>query len=787
MHFTDLVRADAKIYSRAVPKFLPTLSRDPKPPKRKSKTSVPSRKRTKRSTVAKLSEINAKTANAIFKLHDLETTDFSSVFILMKLDLQIMFPKLPCFVEERSWLSWIGRPPSPDSSYGTVIECDVITDRLLALSQASDAYGARKDGCLSPLGFVTARSTWRELFSKQFPMEANIPRGQAGHAAQLLEAKLLLEPEVFANMANNQYTNMVPFKVGGDLVFVAAELAARPTILFRPALVQPEPSKPESTPKEPELACNSFPKNKLTILQVSAPVPPLGITFREALWLVQSCAPLKPSMFKKFIQQWERVLIPSKQWRAALCLLSAVKISTFSKYLGHLRRLLEFINKWFLEPIQKSISMEVLVDLIKKNELEEEILIQFAQYRTTRVKFQTVRANFTAISFFYRHLPERPIFLWEDFTKLKVLLQALGNRFLEEAEGSIFLEWKHIKIFLLFTLTFTFSDVDSQVIFDCFILAYWFALRISEACKLWFLNIRILPATNKAPEKLQLCVVDSKTNNRKTPWHLVTLNALPEKEWKMFCPVEAYRRILKRRKNSAQNRIFVRSDGKAFTKDWLSKTFRLLRKAFIQARPDIVSRDDKFTFHVFRISVLGFYIKDMGFTLYEAQTISRHKIGSSTTEEVYLAKGKFAFTQSLAHKIQNFIGQHGSMPIADSETDNISLQAEDNLLLYTDSARMAKRYKSFENPTQNQQTRQPQRNEKRPKAPKKPLRVPKIGETLSFPYKVGTKRRWRIRYFQGTLVERTSKKDQQGFSVQFEDNPDPIFIPLPSVLECANT
>ena len=102
MHFTDLVRADAKIYSRAVPKFLPTLSRDPKPPKRKSKTSVPSRKRTKRSTVAKLSEINAKTANAIFKLHDLETTDFSSVFILMKLDLQIMFPKLPCFVEERS-------------------------------------------------------------------------------------------------------------------------------------------------------------------------------------------------------------------------------------------------------------------------------------------------------------------------------------------------------------------------------------------------------------------------------------------------------------------------------------------------------------------------------------------------------------------------------------------------------------------------------------------------------------------------------------------------------------
>ena len=278
-------------------------------------------------------------------------------------------------------------------------------------------------------------------------------------------------------------------------------------------------------------------------------------------------------MFQKFIQQWERVLIPSKQCRTALCLLSAMKISTFSKYLGHLRRLLEFINKWFLEHLNKSIIMEVLVDLIKKNELEEEILIQFAQYRTNRVKFQTVRANFTTISFFYRHLPDRPIFLWEDFTKLKEILQVFGNRFLENAEGSIFLEWKHIKIFLLFTLVFTFKDVDSQVIYDCFILGNCFALRISETCKLWFLNIRILPATNKTPEKFQLCVVDSKTNNRKTPWHLVTLNALPEKEWKMFCLVETYRRILKRRKNPSQNRIFVRSDGKVFTKDWFSKTF----------------------------------------------------------------------------------------------------------------------------------------------------------------------------------------------------------------------
>ena len=220
---------------------------------------------------------------------------------------------------------------------------------------------------------------------------------------------------------------------------------------------------------------------------------------------------------------WERVLIPSKQWRVALCLLSAVKISTFSRYLGHLRQLLSFTNLWFLELIKQSMNMETLVDLIKRDDLDEEVLIQFAQFRANRIKFQSVRANFTALAFFYRHLPDRPVFLWEEFTILKVVLKSLGNRFLEDVEGSIFLEWKHIKIFLNFTRRYNFKDVDPEVMYDCFILAYWFALRISEACDLWFLNIRILPATNEAPEKLQLCVVDSKTNNRKTPWHLVTL------------------------------------------------------------------------------------------------------------------------------------------------------------------------------------------------------------------------------------------------------------------------
>ena len=42
-------------------------------------------------------------------------------------------------------------------------------------------------------------------------------------------------------------------------------------------------------------------------------------------------------MFQKFMRVWERVLIPSKQWRAAFCLLSAAK-------LGDTRELESFID-----------------------------------------------------------------------------------------------------------------------------------------------------------------------------------------------------------------------------------------------------------------------------------------------------------------------------------------------------------------------------------------------------------------------------------------------------------
>ena len=154
MHFSEFVKADAKIYQKAK-RFLPILKRKPSQKKRKSSRISKPTKRRKQNSCHKLSNINAETANAILKLHDLETANFTSVFILMVLDLKIMFPKLDCFVEENDWFSWVGRPPLETLSYGCLLDCPVFCDRIVQIEKANMAYGGRDTTgnlCLASLG-----------------------------------------------------------------------------------------------------------------------------------------------------------------------------------------------------------------------------------------------------------------------------------------------------------------------------------------------------------------------------------------------------------------------------------------------------------------------------------------------------------------------------------------------------------------------------------------------------------------------------------------------------------
>ena len=768
---------------RPVPKFIKTREKKPKKRKR-ARNSKANKEQKRRKSVHTLSKVDTETAAAIFKIHELESPDFDSVFVLMVLDLRILYPKLSVF-EKEGWLTCMTPIFSEGLKRGaSMLQCKVIVDRLIRIFESCEGMGDRdrdRKFCLSAA--ASLGTVWREVTGEGYPMKHEMREGQAGHYAEIV-GRQLYESEDKLTLTQNWFSSWVPDILFGQLVILPTERLTTVERTLRPLL------RADGSP-----TCNTNIFQNTKILKVSPPTGRLGISFQEALWLIESCKQLKPRKFLKFIQLWERVLLNSKQWLAALCLLSAVKASTFSKYLGRLRCFHKFINTWYFNDGNTFFPLENVVELIHKNQLDEDTLVKFALYRMTRVKFQTMRADFTALAFFFRHLPDKPVDFWGAFPKLREVLKSLGKYFDEEAEGSIFLEWEDMKTFLNFTLGQEFSDVEPQHLFDCFILAYWFALRISEACDLWFLNVRILPASQERGERLQLCVVDSKTNDRSTPWHLVTLNALPEPGWRRFCPVEAFRRIRARR-IPEQTHLFTRLDGTPFNKTWMTRKFSILREAFRKAYPSIVSKGDKFSFHCFRISAIGFYIRDMGFTLYEAQTISRHKIGSQTTEKVYLAKGKHAFMKSLAHKIQDYIGETGQMPTARDE--------QDSFLLYGDSGKLAKRYKTFERKLVKPQAfRQrappagtptaeavPLARETTPKVQSQapdPIHSPFPGEVVNIPYDELSDSGGppKLKHFRGTLLRRVQNAaGTDGFLVKFDGYPDPEFVDTLSILEC---
>ena len=168
----------------------------------------------------------------------------------------------------------------------------------------------------------------------------------------------------------------------------------------------------------------------------------------------------------------------------------------------------------------------------------------------------------------------------------------------------------------------------------------------------------------------------------------------------------------------------------------------------------------------------------MGFTVYEAQTISRHKLGSRTTEEIYLAKGKAAFAKSLARKIQDYIAETGFFPTATEE---------DDFLLYADSAKMAKRYKTFTNIQNQASTAKPL--SPRPLIPQKDTLKsgPKlrVGERCRVPFEISHDHKVpKLQYFLGTLTKKDTQNGVEGYWVKWDEEEDLSFIDSLSLLEC---
>ena len=664
------------------------------------------RKRALTLSTAKLSKTDFLSANAVFKALGNEKTSGTSIFPFILTDLFLAFPKLPVFESQRNVRNWLyilwhdAVAADIRQTPHTIFQCDAITKRMKSLLESSEV--ALENGF--PLSFLCdAQLIEQEILSPDAQTWRNqdfdLDSGSLPAIITKMERDIKRVKDTDLNVVSNDMKAWFPVRFGSRIYLVHRDQIDKCSVLVDRPFCQEH--KAYSKGKFCELTRNPFKNFSITRLWFNR--KKLKISFNEALWVIAQLQLVKKKHFLNFIKNYEETLIYSPQWKAAFCLMSAVKNSTFSTYLSNLRMFTKFLARKTQVRAIKYKNIEDVITAIKDDSLEEEEIVAFALYRLNRIKFASLRGNLTALSFFYRHIPQ--LCFWDRFPKLRQTIKACGHYFSEDAEGSIFLNWENMKTFLNHVYYFDITDVSKQVLFDCFLLSFWFGLRISEATNLWFKHTQLLEASQNKPERLRICVVDSKTNTWDTPWHLVTLHGFSDKLWQKWCPIKAFKR-LQRRRARGQIHIFTRKNGKAFTKTWLDNTFRSYKNFFQKEYPLIIDKNDKCTFHVFRISSMGFYVRDIGLTIFETQSLCRHKLGSKTTEKIYLAKARAEFNRKAANlitkyaesksrtkfntqaaeMITTYIKEHNSFP---SEED-----CED-FMSHCNNAGMAKRFKTF--------------------------------------------------------------------------------------------
>ena len=86
---------------------------------------------------------------------------------------------------------------------------------------------------------------------------------------------------------------------------------------------------------------------------------------------------------------------------------------------------------------------------------------------------------------------------------------------------------------------------------------------------------------------------------------------------------------------------------------------------------------------------MGFYIRELNLSIYETQSIIRHKLGSRTTAEIYLAKSLQEFNNTAANKILNYVSKYDQTPPDEKE-----------FLINCNNAKLAKTFKVFASKSQ---------------------------------------------------------------------------------------
>ena len=354
-------------------------------------------------------------------------------------------------------------------------------------------------------------------------------------------------------------------------------------------------------------------------------------------------------------------------------LFSAVSFSTLSTYFSQLR----VFARWCADPLNpiaiRRESVEHVLFDIAKNQIPWSHIRSYVHTRTYDVHFRTVRASLSALSFFFRHLAHKSI--WEIYPDLKQCVKSLQKRFLKtEGSGSIALTFDQFKDLAEFVLNdYYHPKISSAVLYNLLILGFWAMLRISEACRLCFTHIAEYVDPTSGLKKIRLTLLHPKTATTEFPNQFVVLAEL---KGNPYCPIQAYER-LKLFATEGQNPLFVCNQSSPIGTSFLNKVFGDLISAWQHSSPKAPS--GRITFHTLRISSIGFQVIELGLSIFEVQTFSRHKFGSEVTQQIYLARNKQHLLEAAANKITKlvpFVGSSDALSHAPSWMENMPISTQ---------------------------------------------------------------------------------------------------------------
>jgi hypothetical protein len=194
-----------------------------------------------------------------------------------------------------------------------------------------------------------------------------------------------------------------------------------------------------------------------------------------------------------------------------------------------------------------------------------------------------------------------------------------------------------------------FKHVSADAMVKNSILAFWYLCRSGESRKLLFDHV-VQYKENKI-QRQRVTFVEPKTGSKRRPDQFVSLDAHSSPH---VCPVHTFN-YLKAARVKNQRHVFSDKKGRALSAGDLNSDFAAVIKAWREENLSVPK--GKITWHVWRISGIGFYAIDLNLSIIQIQSISRHRWGSSVTRDIYLAKSAQRINEKTASQIATLLSK----------------------------------------------------------------------------------------------------------------------------------